>query len=161
MTPKTNRAATKIQGSRIIVSSVWYQRPNQIEQRLVVLRSAEAPFRLMNKVGLDAVLDIEERYAAAQGHSSEWSRASVAPQMHPRGTAWPKGKAGLLRRLFLAAQANTVVYSREDDRPRQMSQGSDFQSCMKQPTGTSPKVRSQPGMRSKCISASRGAKWSG
>jgi 3-hydroxybutyryl-CoA dehydrogenase len=34
-----------------------------------VLRSAEAPFRLMDKVGLDVVLDIEEHYAAAKGHS--------------------------------------------------------------------------------------------
>lgn len=36
-----------------------------------VLRSAEAPFRLMDKVGLDVVLDIEEHYAAAKGHASE------------------------------------------------------------------------------------------
>jgi 3-hydroxybutyryl-CoA dehydrogenase len=40
-----------------------------------VLRSAEAPFRLMDKVGLDVVLDIEEHYAAANGHSSEGPRA--------------------------------------------------------------------------------------
>jgi 3-hydroxybutyryl-CoA dehydrogenase len=36
-----------------------------------VLRSAEAPFRLMDKVGLDVVLDIEEHYAATKGHASE------------------------------------------------------------------------------------------
>jgi 3-hydroxybutyryl-CoA dehydrogenase len=36
-----------------------------------VLRSVEAPFRLMDKVGLDVVLDIEEHYAAAKGHASE------------------------------------------------------------------------------------------
>jgi 3-hydroxybutyryl-CoA dehydrogenase len=34
----------------------------------------------MDKVGLDVVLDIEEHYAAAQGHSSEKFRALVAPQ---------------------------------------------------------------------------------
>jgi 3-hydroxybutyryl-CoA dehydrogenase len=39
------------------------------------LRVAEAPFRLMDKVGLDVVLDIEEHYAAAKGHSSEGPRA--------------------------------------------------------------------------------------
>ena len=31
-----------------------------------VLRTAEGPFRLMDKVGLDVVLDIEEHYAASQ-----------------------------------------------------------------------------------------------
>ena len=36
-----------------------------------VLRSAEAPFRLMDKVGLDVVLDIEEHYAASKEHASE------------------------------------------------------------------------------------------
>src|SRR4029077_16310215 len=37
MTPKADRAAAKIQGSRIIASSsVRYQRPDQIEQRLVL-----------------------------------------------------------------------------------------------------------------------------
>jgi 3-hydroxybutyryl-CoA dehydrogenase len=36
-----------------------------------VLRSVEAPFRLMDKVGLDVVLDIEEHYAVAKGHASE------------------------------------------------------------------------------------------
>jgi 3-hydroxybutyryl-CoA dehydrogenase len=36
-----------------------------------VLGSAEAPFRLMDKVGLDVVLDIEEHYATAKGHASE------------------------------------------------------------------------------------------
>lgn len=36
-----------------------------------VPRSAEAPFRLMDKVGLDVVLDIEEHYAATKGHASE------------------------------------------------------------------------------------------
>ena len=36
-----------------------------------VLRSAEAPFRLMDKVGLDVVLDIEEHYGATKGHASE------------------------------------------------------------------------------------------
>jgi 3-hydroxybutyryl-CoA dehydrogenase len=36
-----------------------------------VLRSAEAPFRLMDKVGLDVVLDIEEHYAATKGDASE------------------------------------------------------------------------------------------
>ena len=36
-----------------------------------VLRSAEAPFRLMDKVGLDVVLDIEEHYAATKEHESE------------------------------------------------------------------------------------------
>jgi len=40
-----------------------------------VLRSAEAPFRLMDKVGLDVVLDIEEHYAATKGHASEGPRA--------------------------------------------------------------------------------------
>lgn len=40
-----------------------------------VLRSTEAPFRLMDKVGLDVVLDIEEHYATAKGHSSEGPRA--------------------------------------------------------------------------------------
>ena len=40
-----------------------------------VLHSAEAPFRLMDKVGLDVVLDIEEHYAAAKGHSPEGPRA--------------------------------------------------------------------------------------
>jgi 3-hydroxybutyryl-CoA dehydrogenase len=40
-----------------------------------VLRSAEGPFRLMDKVGLDVVLDIEEHYAATKGHSSEGARA--------------------------------------------------------------------------------------
>ncbi len=40
-----------------------------------VLRSAEAPFRLMDKVGLDVVLDIEEHYAATKGHASEGVRA--------------------------------------------------------------------------------------
>ena len=40
-----------------------------------VLRSAEAPFRLMDKVGLDVVLDIEEHYAIAKGHASEGPRA--------------------------------------------------------------------------------------
>jgi 3-hydroxybutyryl-CoA dehydrogenase len=40
-----------------------------------VLRAAEAPFRLMDKVGLDVVLDIEEHYAATKGHSSEGARA--------------------------------------------------------------------------------------
>jgi hypothetical protein len=38
-----------------------------------------------------------------------------------------------------AVEANTVAYSREE-RSRQTSQGSDFQSCMKQPTGIPPKV---------------------
>jgi len=36
-----------------------------------VLRSSEAPFRLMDKVGLDVVLDIEEHYATTKGHASE------------------------------------------------------------------------------------------
>jgi 3-hydroxybutyryl-CoA dehydrogenase len=36
-----------------------------------VLGSTEAPFRLMDKVGLDVVLDIEEHYATAKGHTSE------------------------------------------------------------------------------------------
>jgi 3-hydroxybutyryl-CoA dehydrogenase len=36
-----------------------------------VLRSSETPFRLMDKVGLDVVLDIEEHYASATGHVSE------------------------------------------------------------------------------------------
>jgi 3-hydroxybutyryl-CoA dehydrogenase len=36
-----------------------------------VLRSAEAPFRLMDKVGLDVVLDIEEHYATTKGHASD------------------------------------------------------------------------------------------
>ena len=40
-----------------------------------VLRSAEAPFRLMDKVGLDVVLDIEDHYAATKGHASEGPRA--------------------------------------------------------------------------------------
>jgi 3-hydroxybutyryl-CoA dehydrogenase len=40
-----------------------------------VLRSSEAPFRLMDKVGLDVVLDIEEHYAATKGHASEGPRA--------------------------------------------------------------------------------------
>jgi 3-hydroxybutyryl-CoA dehydrogenase len=40
-----------------------------------VLRAGEAPFRLMDKVGLDVVLDIEEHYAATKGHSSEGARA--------------------------------------------------------------------------------------
>jgi 3-hydroxybutyryl-CoA dehydrogenase len=40
-----------------------------------VLRSSEAPFRLMDKVGLDVVLAIEEHYAATKGHSSEGPRA--------------------------------------------------------------------------------------
>src|SRR6266849_854055 len=40
-----------------------------------VLRSAEAPFRLMDKVGLDVVLNIEEHYATANGHPSEGPRA--------------------------------------------------------------------------------------
>lgn len=40
-----------------------------------VLRAAEAPFRLMDKVGLDVVLDIEEHYAADDRHSSEGPRA--------------------------------------------------------------------------------------
>ncbi len=39
-----------------------------------VLRSAEAPFRLMDKVGLDVVLDIEEHYATTKGHTSEGPR---------------------------------------------------------------------------------------
>jgi 3-hydroxybutyryl-CoA dehydrogenase len=39
-----------------------------------VLRSAEAPFRLMDKVGLDVVLDIEEHYAATKGHLPEAPR---------------------------------------------------------------------------------------
>jgi 3-hydroxybutyryl-CoA dehydrogenase len=39
-----------------------------------VLRSGEAPFRLMDKVGLDVVLDIEEHYAAMPGHASEGPR---------------------------------------------------------------------------------------
>ena len=35
MTPKESRAAAKVQGSRIIASSlVWHQGPDQIEQRL-------------------------------------------------------------------------------------------------------------------------------
>jgi 3-hydroxybutyryl-CoA dehydrogenase len=40
-----------------------------------VLRSAEAPFRLMDKVGLDVVLDIEEHYATTKAHASEGPRA--------------------------------------------------------------------------------------
>jgi 3-hydroxybutyryl-CoA dehydrogenase len=40
-----------------------------------VLRSAEAPFRLMDKVGLDVVLDIEEHYATTKEHASEGPRA--------------------------------------------------------------------------------------
>ena len=36
-----------------------------------VLGSTEAPFRLMDKVGLDVVLDIEEHYATTKGHTSE------------------------------------------------------------------------------------------
>ncbi len=40
-----------------------------------VLRSAEAPFRLMDKVGLDVVLDIEEHYATTKGQASEGPRA--------------------------------------------------------------------------------------
>jgi 3-hydroxybutyryl-CoA dehydrogenase len=40
-----------------------------------VLRSSETPFRLMDKVGLDVVLDIEEHYAATKGHASEGPRA--------------------------------------------------------------------------------------
>jgi 3-hydroxybutyryl-CoA dehydrogenase len=40
-----------------------------------VFRSAEAPFRLMDKVGLDVVLDIEEHYASTKGHPSEGPRA--------------------------------------------------------------------------------------
>jgi 3-hydroxybutyryl-CoA dehydrogenase len=40
-----------------------------------VLRSAEAPFRLMDKVGLDVVLDIEEHYATTKGHASEGARS--------------------------------------------------------------------------------------
>jgi 3-hydroxybutyryl-CoA dehydrogenase len=47
-----------------------------------VLRSAEAPFRLMDKVGLDVVLDIEEHYAAAKGHSSEGPRALLRRYVH-------------------------------------------------------------------------------
>jgi 3-hydroxybutyryl-CoA dehydrogenase len=39
------------------------------------LRSAEAPFRLMDKVGLDVVLDIEEHYAAEKDCSSAGPRA--------------------------------------------------------------------------------------
>jgi 3-hydroxybutyryl-CoA dehydrogenase len=35
-----------------------------------VLRSGEAPFRLMDEVGLDVVLDIEEHYATTKGHAS-------------------------------------------------------------------------------------------
>jgi 3-hydroxybutyryl-CoA dehydrogenase len=40
-----------------------------------VLRSGEAPFRLMDKVGLDVVLDIEEHYAATKEHASDGPRA--------------------------------------------------------------------------------------
>jgi 3-hydroxybutyryl-CoA dehydrogenase len=40
-----------------------------------VLRSSEAPFRLMDKVGLDVVLDIEEHYATTKGQASEGPRA--------------------------------------------------------------------------------------
>jgi len=39
-----------------------------------VLRSAEAPFRLMDKVGLDVVLDIEDT-TRHEEHASEGSRA--------------------------------------------------------------------------------------
>ena len=39
-----------------------------------VLRSSEAPFRLMDKVGLDVVLDIEEHYAATKGHAADGPR---------------------------------------------------------------------------------------
>lgn len=37
MTPTAKRAAVKVQGYRIIASSlVWYQSPDQVEQRLVL-----------------------------------------------------------------------------------------------------------------------------
>ena len=49
MTPKANRAAAKIQGSRIIASSlVWYQRPDQIEQRLVLWTVRTFPQKFAN-----------------------------------------------------------------------------------------------------------------
>jgi 3-hydroxybutyryl-CoA dehydrogenase len=56
-----------------------------------VLRAAEAPFRLMDKVGLDVVLDIEEHYAATKGQSSEGPRALLRRYVQE---GWLGQKAG-------------------------------------------------------------------
>ena len=71
-----NRIWAAIKRESLAVVADGVATPNDVDRIFQsVLRSAEAPFRLMDKVGLDVVLDIEEHYAAANGHSSEGPRA--------------------------------------------------------------------------------------
>lgn len=70
-----NRIWAAIKREALAVVADGVATPRDVDRMFQsVLRSAEAPFRLMDKVGLDVVLDIEEHYGATKGHGSEGAR---------------------------------------------------------------------------------------
>ena len=71
-----NRIWAAIKRESLAVVADGVATPKEVDRIFQsVLRSAEAPFRLMDKVGLDVVLDIEEHYATSKGHAPEGPRA--------------------------------------------------------------------------------------
>jgi 3-hydroxybutyryl-CoA dehydrogenase len=62
-----NRIWAAIKRESLAVVAEGVSTPQVVDQLFQsVLGSREAPFRLMDKVGLDVVLDIEEHYAAVR-----------------------------------------------------------------------------------------------
>jgi 3-hydroxybutyryl-CoA dehydrogenase len=61
-----NRIWAAIKRESLAVVAEGVSTPDVVDRLFQILRSNDGPFRIMDKVGLDVVLDIEEHYAAVR-----------------------------------------------------------------------------------------------